>query len=176
VVVPLRVVLARTDQAAVAVVGVTAYTRGVSLRLALRWRSRPGEEGFDEAMLGMPFGPGAMPQPLGGELPPELLRFGVQFADGRKATTLGASVPWGVGAAPGEQMEPPGPILSLSSGDGGDGEWNQEYWLWPLPPPGTLTFAIEWPSEGDRTLAARGRRGSDHRRERVVRSAMAGCR
>jgi hypothetical protein len=68
VVVPLRVVLARTDQAAVAVVGVTAYTRGVSLRLALRWRSRPGEEGFNEAMLGMPFGPGAMPQPLGGEL------------------------------------------------------------------------------------------------------------
>jgi hypothetical protein len=148
VVVPLRVVLARTDQAAVAVVGVTAYTTGVSLRLALRWRSRPGEEGFDEAMLGMPFGQGAIPQPLGGELPPELLRFGVQFADGRKATTLGASVAWGVVAAAGEEKEPRGPILSSSSGGGGEGEWTAEYWLWPLPPPGTLTFAIEWPSKG----------------------------
>jgi hypothetical protein len=25
---------------------------------------------------------------------------------------------------------------------------NEQYWLWPLPPPGTLTFAFEWPSKG----------------------------
>jgi hypothetical protein len=155
VVVPLRVVFARTDQAAVAVVGVTAYTTGVSLTLALRWRSRRGEEGFDAEMLEWPFGQGAMSPSLGGELPPELLRFGVQFADGRKTTTLGASVAWGVGAAAGAEKEPPGPILSPSSGDGGDGEWNAEYWLWPLPAPGTLTFAIEWPSMGLRLLNER---------------------
>jgi hypothetical protein len=29
---------------------------------------------------------------------------------------------------------------------GGDGEWDSDYWLWPLPPPGPLTFVVEWPS------------------------------
>jgi hypothetical protein len=147
VLVPLRVVLARTNQIAVAVVGVTAYTTGFSLTLALRSRSRRGEEGFDPRMFELPFGHGAMQRPLGSELPPELLRFGIQFADGRKATTLGASGPWGVGAVA-EEEEPIGPILSPSGGGGGDGEWNEEYWLWPLPPPGIVTFAIEWPSKG----------------------------
>lgn len=141
--VPLRAVLARTDQIAVAVLGVTAYTTGFSLTLALRSRSSVGLEGYDPIMFGS-FGHGAMQRPLGTELPPELLRFGVQFADGRKATTLGASVPWGVGTV--TEEEPTGPILSPSGGDGGDGEWNEEYWLWPLR--GTLTFGIEWPSKG----------------------------
>lgn len=87
----------------------------------------------------------AMRRP-GGELPPELLRFGVQFADGRKATTLGADTPRRLRSATDEE-EPSGPILSPSGGGGCDCEWDQEYWLWPLPPPGTLTFAIEWPSK-----------------------------
>ena len=136
---PLRAVLARTDQVAVAIVGVTAYTTGFSMTLAVRSRSSLGGEGFDP-MFGLSYGHGATQ--LGTELPPELLRFGVQFADGSKATTLGSSVPWSL------EEEPTSPILSPAGGSGGDFEWTQEYWLWPLPPPGILTFAIEWPSKG----------------------------
>jgi hypothetical protein len=107
--VPLRVVLARTDQVAVVVVGMTAYTTGVSLTLGLRWRGPRNEEDF-YADVERPFGGGAMPRPLAGELPPELRRFGVQFADGRKATTLGPDTPWRLGSA--ADQGPPQPILS----------------------------------------------------------------
>jgi len=143
--VPLRVVLARTAHVAVMVVDMTAYTTGVSLTLALRWRGARSEEDV-YADLELPFGRGAMRRPLGGELPPELRRFGVQFADGRKATTLGANTPWRLGSA--ADQEPPEPILSPGGGSGSDGELNEQYWLWPLPPPGTLTLAFEWPSKG----------------------------
>jgi hypothetical protein len=29
-------------------------------------------------------------------------------------------------------------------GQGGEREWQQDLWIWPLPPTGPLTFAIEW--------------------------------
>jgi hypothetical protein len=141
--VPLRVVLARTDQVAAALVGMTAYTTGVSFTFALRSRSSQNEEGFHPEMV---FGGGALRRRPGEELPSELLRFGVQFADGRKArTTLDGDTPWGVEG--GEDKAPSGPILTHLQSGGGGREWNTDYWLWPLPPPGALTFAIEWPSK-----------------------------
>lgn len=144
--VPLRLVLGRTDQVAIAVVGVTAFSTGVTLTLAIRSRSLRGDENLDPEPAVFPFGHPAMRRQLAGELPPELLRFGVQFADGSKATTVDGGR-WGPGVAPGKSA-PAGPILSSSGGGGGEGEWDADYWLWPLPPPGTLTFAVEWPSKG----------------------------
>ena len=143
--VPIRVVLGRTEQVAVAVVGVTAYTTGFSLTLACRWRSTPRDGDF-YSDLEMFSGRG-MRGPLGAELPPDLLRFGVQFADGRKATTVGGATPFPPGLTSPDE-EPSGLILSPTGGHGSDGEWDQGYWLWPLPPPGALTFAIEWTSKG----------------------------
>ena len=65
----------------------------------------------------------------------------MQFSDGRKATT----VRWWSQLSRGE---PTGPLLVEAGSSAGDRNWDGEFWLWPLPPPGTLTFAIEWPSEG----------------------------
>jgi hypothetical protein len=131
----LRLALARTDEVAVALVDVVAFTTGVSLNL-VALRRAPAEPGsFDH-----PFGHF---WPQGSELPPELLRFGVEFSDGGKATTLGASpATW---AAEGE---PPGPILLPGGGSGSDDYWESSFWLWPLPPPGPLAFVVEWPAEG----------------------------
>ena len=78
----------------------------------------------------------------GGELPPELLRFGVEFADGPKGTTTG-----GPGTAA-EGDPPAGPLLMPRDGGGGGDRWDQSFWLWPLPPPGPVAFVVEWPSEG----------------------------
>ena len=85
---------------------------------------------------------GALLQESGGpaELPPELFRFGVQYADGRKATTVGNPFPAG------ENVE--GPVLLSRGGGGGGHEWDQSYWVWPLPPLGPVTFACEWPAHG----------------------------
>lgn len=86
-----------------------------------------------------------------GRLPDNLLRFGVRFADGSKATTVGqrfdrTQLP---------QDTPPGPRLSLlfggvsmRSGDEDAGVITTELWLWPLPPRETFELGVEWPVGG----------------------------
>jgi hypothetical protein len=120
-------------------------TTGVELTIAVRWR-RHGvgdSEHFYDDPFEHAFGQTMMRRRPAGELAPEVLRFGVQFSDGRKATTVGG-LPLGDGDDADE--EPTGPVLMLGGGGGGEGEWDSDFWLWPLPPPGPLTFAVEWPS------------------------------
>jgi hypothetical protein len=79
------------------------------------------------------------------ELPPELLRLGMEFADGRRATNLGAPMPWVTQEDP--QAMPEGPSLQPSGGGGGGGgRWRHGYYGWPLPPEGALAFVCEWPA------------------------------
>jgi hypothetical protein len=70
----------------------------------------------------------------------ELLRFGVQFADGRKATNLDRP-------SYDPDREPDRPVL-IQHGGGGGLAWDMEHWVWPLPPPGPFTFVCEWPARG----------------------------
>jgi hypothetical protein len=91
----------------------------------------------------------------GDEIPQEMLRFGVEFADGTKATntvdqpvadlgggTMSVSNMMSRSEAP---QAPAGPVLRLGGGGGGGGSWRQSIWIWPLPPPGRLTFVCQWP-------------------------------
>lgn len=64
------------------------------------------------------------------------LRFGLRFADGAKVTNL----------AGGTGDPPTAPVMHDRGGHGGDGEWTQRYWVWPLPPPGDLALVCEWPA------------------------------
>jgi len=74
------------------------------------------------------------------ELPPDLLRFGVEFSDGRRATTIERFR--------NSSDEPPEIAFMQRGGGGGGGSWEFSFWIWPLPPAGPLTFAVEWPAEG----------------------------
>jgi hypothetical protein len=139
--VPLALLLARNDQVALAITDARAYPNGVEFNLALRVRGLSGEA--RRALLhGGPFHmhrfPGEEP-PQG--IPPELLRLGVQFSDGRKPTTL-------ADAHRRFEADPPGPVLSQRGGGGGNRAWDMRFWLWPLPPPGRLAFVAEWPLGG----------------------------
>ncbi len=86
-----------------------------------------------------------------GGLPDNLLRFGVRFADGTKATTVGQRLD-----RPQIPQDPPsGPRLSwlfggmsMRSGDEDAGVTVVGLWLWPLPPPETFELAVEWPAGG----------------------------
>ena len=49
---------------------------------------------------------------------------------------------------PAPDGEPEGPVLVQHGGGGGGRRWDQDYWVWPLPPPGSLAFVCEWPAVG----------------------------
>jgi hypothetical protein len=145
--VPLRLVLARTPDIAIAITNAGAFPTGFEVTLSLRLREAPSGPGFDP--LGHQFmGHLGYGEHTAGpaELPPELFRFGVQFADGRKATTVGNPFPVGDPFPLGEGVQ--GPVLLPRGGGGGGRDWDQAYWVWPLPPPGPVAFVCEWPARG----------------------------
>jgi hypothetical protein len=144
--VPMTTVLVKTEEVAIAVVGVTAFPNGMMFTMRAYRRHR-GRSRRDRALFQFgpdPFGYGASPLRYPGqrgELPDEVFRFGVLLSDGGKATNLDeAWRDWGAEDAP------DGPLLLQRGGGGSDDTWSQGYWLWPLPPPGDLTFVCEWPA------------------------------
>jgi hypothetical protein len=127
-VVPLTLLLARTERIAVCVAGLQAYTTGFLLDL-LTLTAEEDEE----------LDPGLFAHPRGRRA--QALRFGVELSDGRRATNVGP--PLG-----GLSGRPDGPVLCPRGGGGGGGQWRQEMWVWPLPPPGPLACVCEWPEVG----------------------------
>ena len=146
-VVELEIVLARTDLVAVCLSGVLAYPTGIAFQLITM--GGPGSEDLelDPHAFHRRMTRRARGEP---ELAPDLLRFGVELPDGSRVTNV-ANDPFMqmADADHGEDDEhsftPKGPVLSEHGGGGGGADWRQEMWLWPLPQPGTLTVACEWP-------------------------------
>jgi hypothetical protein len=131
----LHIVLARTDDVAVAITNGAGYPTGFELTLTLRRRR---EAGFLDPFT-WHYVHARSDRP---ELPDEAFRFGIQFADGRKATNVGT--PW----PEDPENAPEGPVLVPHGGGGGGHTFRQELWVWPLPPAGPLALVCEWPSEG----------------------------
>jgi hypothetical protein len=131
-VVALELVLARSEQAAVYIGRCSAYPTG--LELEVRVLVRAGADALDPSLNGVYHRPGRSSTYEG------MLRFGIAFSDGRKATNVG-------GYAPGPN-EPTDPVLWGMGGGGGGGRWRQDFWLWPLPPRGPVGFVCEWPVAG----------------------------
>jgi hypothetical protein len=139
VLVPLRLVVVRTADLAVAIPSATGYRNGFGFELAIRRAAAEGDAfALDRTLhwLGREESP-----------PPEVLRVGVQFADGQKATSLES---WWDYFDPQDaaQAPPPGPVLVPQGGAGGERVRSQSYWVWPLPPDGPLAFVVEWPALG----------------------------
>lgn len=126
--VPLELVLVRRDELAIGVSRLAVYPTGFTFDLIAF--SAPSEEdsaAFEALMMGM-----RRPRQTDG-----LLRIGVQFADGAKATSTS-------GFHHGRD-QPDGPVLQPGGSGGGGGRWHMDMWVWPLPPPGQLAFVCEWP-------------------------------
>jgi hypothetical protein len=107
-VVPVELLLARTEQRAIGLTGIRAYPQGFGCTLHVRLREViPGEQ----THFGL-FGDGVDPS---GEFADYYLRFGVGFADGRKATNLDRR------PANFEVEEPDPPTLTRTHSGGQDG-------------------------------------------------------
>jgi hypothetical protein len=133
---PLRLLLGRSDRVAVAITGCTVYASGLLLDVAIRLRPKSLSPDERRAMVhGGPFR--AFDVPDDGQV----LRLGVLYADGRKATTQNDRHAFGGDA-------PEGPVFMERGGGGGENAWDMRVWLWPLPPAGPLVFVAEWPTLG----------------------------
>jgi hypothetical protein len=135
-VVPVELRIARTDQTAVAVTGIRAYPTGFGFTLSLCLRAYPPAGPQD------PYPPFDPPFE-GDQIPDAFLRFGVQFADGAKATNLPR-----YDLHHDDDTEPTPPVLTAHGGRGRGGgrAWEMDQWVWPLPPAGPLAFVYEWPA------------------------------
>ena len=102
-------------------------------------------EGEDEPPDPMLFGPARYRlRRAGGETPDDVLRIGVQFSDGGKATNTGGFPH----VAPDFETPPDAPVMHSGGGGGSDRRWHQSQWVWPLPPPGPLALVCQWPAAG----------------------------
>jgi hypothetical protein len=120
-VVPVELLLARTDTYAVLVENLLVYPTGFDFDLVVRRRpGRPRQHRHRERRWD------------------DDLRLEVRFADGRAADNNPRRWPRTVGD------QAPDPPLLYQSTRGADGG---HLWLWGLPPPGPLTFACEWPAQ-----------------------------
>ena len=138
-------VVARTDDAVVALTAVAVHRGGAALSItrSLRRRGQPRSawEAASQRFFGGPHGPGPS-DPAGA------VRYGVQLADGGRALT-DPTQPW-----PGGDPEAPpeGHVLTLhdqgGQGDGSSCTATEVLWLWPLPPAGPLTLVVTWPGCG----------------------------
>jgi len=122
--------LARTDQVAVAVTGLSAFSAGVEIFLTAR--IRPSASHPEEHLPGGPRDLAASRRSF---------RLGLQFSDGSKA----AGSP---GGRPDHDSELAGPVLYPFAGGGGPHSFVSRWWTWPLPPAGPLEFVCEWPAFG----------------------------
>src|SRR5438105_9664194 len=140
--VALGLVVGHSEKAAITLGAATAYPSGFEFGLGIRAR-----DDLEDFLHGPPWMIQRLQrssEPLK-ELPPELLRYGVEFADGTKATSIQPH-PF---APPGEEQQlPTGPLLLPGGGGGGGSRWEQSCWIWPLPPEGPLAFVCEWPVAG----------------------------
>jgi hypothetical protein len=137
-VVPLgTLILGRTERAAVAVTGLSAYSAGFEIFVTARFRPDPDAGPGDR-------GPGR-PEPGGAR---RSFRLGLQLADGTRVIGQhgGPGRPGGPGPDPG--TEPDRPILRPFLGGGGPRSSFWRWWAWPLPPAGPLEFVCEWPALG----------------------------
>jgi hypothetical protein len=129
--VPAEVVVARTEQVAVAVGSLRAYPNGFEFTLHTRLR-REDESG---PIVGDPLERHGRRV---GPVPDDALRLGVVYADGRRAATTSGH--W----RPDDDDDPQRLVLQENGGGGSACRWDGDFWVSPLPPPGPVTFVVSW--------------------------------
>jgi hypothetical protein len=128
--VPADIVVIRTDRVAVAIGNLRAYPNGFEFTVHARSRNRDDSFGSDAD----PFHRHRLGRDERDQ--DQVLRLGVQYADGRRTATTSWRPP-----RPGDETEL---YLQASGGGGSWQDWHQNFWLHPLPPPGPVTFVASW--------------------------------
>jgi hypothetical protein len=140
-VVPLALVVGRSERGAVALPQVSVYSTGIRVDVVALARGLTNAQSnrlFHEQHLFEP-----------GEEPPEgFLRIGLELPGGERVSNLG-------GRSQHRRLfrgdeEPEGPVFVEHGGGGGSSgggrvSMRPSFWLWPLPDPGAIRVFCEWP-------------------------------
>jgi hypothetical protein len=116
--------LGRSEHAAIAVTGISAYSNGYEIVVTAL--IHPDAPGFDAET------------PDGGMLTDKPYQISLQLSDCRTVTS----------DRPRGDSEPTGPILRPHGGGGTSHSQHSLLWAWPLPPSGPLEFVCHWPTLG----------------------------
>jgi hypothetical protein len=113
----------RSEQTAIAITGMSAYSNGFEIFVTRL--IRPDAPGFDDDPV-----PGA---PRGMLAERQSFLISLQLSDGRMVTS----------GKPHGDAEPTGPILRSRGGGGTSHCLLSRWWAWPLPPEGPLEFICQ---------------------------------
>jgi hypothetical protein len=137
--------LGRTDDAAVGITQLEAFSTGFQFTLAVRVRRVRPElaRGGLFMLVSSHVRPGV-------EVPLEQrLLLGLEYPDGRRASTLQDMRMLGLASLPdAEQSGAERLVLVQAGGGGGERSVDQTYWASPLPPEGPVTVVLSWPAFG----------------------------
>ncbi|GAA3599659.1 hypothetical protein GCM10022223_13910 [Kineosporia mesophila] len=135
-VVPLEVVIGRSDSTVVTLTGVRAFATGLAMYLNVLVRGRLGaDRDLNAEVFDGPYP--YRDRRAGG------LKWGFELADGRRATNVDARDD----LFPDSSIDgwtPSHPVLNGRGGSGSHRSVQREQWLWPLPPPGRLRIVCQW--------------------------------
>ena len=148
-IVPVELVLGRSENTVVMLGGLRVFSTGLEMRLSVLLRGPVGHFDLNGEVFDGPYRHDMSP-----EWQADRLKWGFEFADGRRVTSVDGSA-WEEATRPGEQPEPgfqPGgwshepthPVLQGGGGGSSAREAYRDNWLWPLPPPGPLVVVCQW--------------------------------
>jgi hypothetical protein len=134
--IPIVEVLARNEEVAIGISGAFAYPTGFEMEILVLSAQRRGGRihPFD--------GPWHSEESASEGMPEGLLRLGLEYGDGRKSMNTNARWFESEEASDGERQ----PTMVSKGGGGGERDWRQSFWFWPLPSHGTLNLVCEWPA------------------------------
>jgi hypothetical protein len=136
----LSALLGRTDDAAVGITQVAAFSMGFRFTLAVRLR-RPRAE-LAHGGLFMLVGSHVRP---GMQIPAEdRLLLGIEYGDGRRASNLRDMRMMG----PATEDDGTRLVFVQQGGSSDESSVDQSYWVAPLPPEGPVTLVMAWPGFG----------------------------
>jgi hypothetical protein len=134
------VLLGHTDDAAVGLTRLEAFSTGFQFTLAVRVRQPRPEfaRGGLYRLISSHVHPGVEVRPE------DRLLLGIEYSDGRRASTLSDMRMHGPGAMTDRDLL----VLVQHGGGGGELSVDQPYWVAPLPPEGPVTVVLAWPGFG----------------------------
>lgn len=153
-VVPVELVLGRSESTVVLLTGFRAFPTGLAMTLGVRLRGRVRHRDLHTEVFDGPYAHGRNAGWQAGRL-----KWGFELADGWRVTNVDPP-PWEEQphrdhSRPRSSDDwtwvPDHPVLVSRGGGGGTRSVDRDYWLWPLPPAGRLRIVCQWPDQGIET-------------------------